>query len=543
MKTLWIPIVLTVSFAPAMLRAQTFPRVPVPPGNPITTSKALLGKALFWDEQMSPSKTMACGTCHMPTAGGSDVRTRLPGARHPGRDRRFGTADDVLGSPGVVEAGANASYTYSALFGLDRQVTERRAMPVINAAFERLQFWDGRATGRFVDPNDGRTVLLQFGAALESQASAPPVNPVEMSHFGQKWADIARRIAGSKPLALASGIPVALRAFIGTRSYPDLFVAAFGSKAVTPARIVMAIATYERTLISNQSRFDQFVGGDRRALTPTEQAGLNRFNRVGCARCHRGPLLTDHSFANTGVRPSNEDPGRQNVTNRFADRGRFRVPGLRNVALRAPYFHNGRFATLNDVMDFYARGGDVRENLDRRMRRFRLSPTDRNQIVAFLQTLTDPRVRAGLPPFDRPKLSTETAMPWLYGRGTSGTGGSVPAAVAFEPASLGNATMSLGVQDALGGQPAVLAFDLQPSLGGRVFADLRIHLRLSAGFFIVPVGVLRGSGAGNGWTSTFFQVPANATLRNQKIYGQWLVGDPAGQLGLTSSEAFGLRLF
>jgi len=331
------------------------PPVPVPAGNPITAAKTRLGMSLFWDEQLSSTRTVACGSCHIPASGGSDPRSgeNLPASRHPGPDGIFGTGDDVVGSPGVPRSDAHGLYLFDPSFGLSPQVTARKANSSINAAFAPELFWDGRATTEFRDPVSGNVVLAS-GAALESQVLGPPLSEVEMAHVGRGWQDVTARIGSATPLALAENVPASLADWIGRRSYAKLFDEAFGTPDVTAVRIAMAIATYERTLVSDQSRLDSGT------LNPQEQQGRQIFNspQSRCRACHSGPLFTDDQFHYTGVRPAQEDVGRQAVTGLPQDRGRFRTPGLRNVGLREPLFHNGRMATLEDVVDFYNRGGD-----------------------------------------------------------------------------------------------------------------------------------------------------------------------------------------
>ena len=146
---------------------------PEPAGNPVTTAKANLGKALFWDEQLSSTRTVACGTCHQGANGGADLRsaTKKAQSTHPGLDGTFGTADDVIGSPGVPLNAANGTYQWSANYGLNPQVTGRRSMSAINAGYPNTLFWDGRATGVFRDPITN-AIILDGGAALESQILA-----------------------------------------------------------------------------------------------------------------------------------------------------------------------------------------------------------------------------------------------------------------------------------------------------------------------------------------------------------------------------------
>jgi len=150
------------------------PPPPQPPGNPVTTAKANLGKALFWDEQLSSTRTMACGSCHQATRGGSAPRSVLLSAHatHPGIDGVRGTPDDILGSPGVILNQPEGSFAWSPVFGLDEQVTGRLAPSFINAAYAPLLFWDGRAGQTFLDPQTG-AVVLSNGGALENQAAGP----------------------------------------------------------------------------------------------------------------------------------------------------------------------------------------------------------------------------------------------------------------------------------------------------------------------------------------------------------------------------------
>ena len=193
-------------------------------------------QVLFWDEQLSSSRTVACGTCHRAETGGSDPRSvnGTASATAPGPDGVLGTTDDITGSPGVVLTDANGDYAQAAVFGLGVQVTTRHAPSFINAAYAPNLFWDGRARTTFLDPVTGDTVLFA-GGALENQCTAPPVSSVEMAHEGRLWTDAATRIAGAEPLALAAAIPAALQTYVGGRSYPQLFAEAFGSSNVTRA--------------------------------------------------------------------------------------------------------------------------------------------------------------------------------------------------------------------------------------------------------------------------------------------------------------------
>ncbi|MCP5111583.1 MAG: hypothetical protein GY953_12190, partial [bacterium] len=224
------------------------------------------------------------------------------------------------------------------------------------------------------------------------------------------WDEVALAVESAAPLALADEIPEPLAAWIAGRDYPALFEEAFGTDEVTPVRIAMAIATYERTLFSNQTPFDAFLGGNGGALTTQESLGLLQFLGTTCGSCHSGSLLTDNNFHYIGVRPAGEDEGRFAVTGNPGDLGSFRTPSLRNVALRSPYFHNGRFETLMEVVDFYNRGGDFdAPNKDFRIQPLGFSQPEKEALVAFRRRpLTDPRVATGSPPFDRPVLFSES---------------------------------------------------------------------------------------------------------------------------------------
>lgn len=377
----------------------------------MSEARILLGKALFWDEQLSITGTVACGTCHRPAWSGTDPRTALAGAAstHPGRNGRFGDDDDVRGSLGVPAHDAAGRYLGHAVFGHGAQVGGRKSPSVVNAAYAPNLFWDGRAGGTFIDPATG-AVAIANGGALESQALRPLVDTAEMGHAGNALADVASRIAHAKPLAFAADVPDALAAWIGARDYAALFDEAFGSPGMSAARIAFAIASYERTLVADRTPLDAELSGTP-SLTPLERDGLSVFLRADCAACHGGALLADGAFHYLGVRPADEDPGRYAQTGDPRDLGAFRTPSLRDVAQRPPYMHDGRFATLEDVVDFYARGGDFSApNKDPRIRPLDLSPTERAALLAFLRRpLTDERVAAELPPFDRPTLFTETS--------------------------------------------------------------------------------------------------------------------------------------
>jgi len=523
---------------------------PAPAGNLNSPNKINLGKVLFWDEQLSATSTMACGSCHIPNAGGSDPRTAAQptSARHAGPDGTLLTADDILGSPGVVRGLDTDTFTLDPAFRLERQVTGRRAMTTINSAYVPLLFWDGRANGTFEDPVTG-VLLLNGGAALESQAAGPVVSGVEMGHDGVDWTSVAARIAPLAPLRLSPNVPAVLANYINGRSYEQLFLEAFGTAGVTPARIAMAIATYERTLIANQAPISQVPGSPGAALTPLENQGRQIFGGIGrCNVCHGGPFLTDNNFHYTGIRPQNDDLGRFNVTGNIADRGRMRTPTLLNVESRAPYFHNGRFATLEEVVDFYDRGGDFNApNKSPAVAPIGLTPAQKTALVAFLKRpLNDPRVAAQTAPFDRPVLYAESVRtPDPIGVGTAGTGGFVPQIVALEPAHFENASWTVGIDRGNAGKTAILLVGSfgnnigVPFQGAQLYVDWANSLTKR-----IRYGALNGAGAGQGWASIDVDLGQDPLLIGWPLYAQWVVVDPDG-LGrrLSASQAVEMTIF
>ena len=242
-----------------------------------------------------------------------------------------------------------------------------------------------------------------------------------MAHPGRDWAAVTTKLANSRPLALATEIPEALAAAAQSHGeYRHWFADVFDDKGDTPvtaARIAFAIATYERTLVSDQTPYDLFAAGNDRAMTRNQVRGFRQFRQARCDECHVPPHFTDHQFRNIGVRPYREDSGRQQVTEAHEDRGKFKVPSLRNVGLRPRLMHNGEFDSLANAVRFYhfsQRFGRERTNNDPILGRgLRIQPfaLEESPIVDFLRNaLTDPRVAAELPPFDRPQLQSERAQ-------------------------------------------------------------------------------------------------------------------------------------
>ena len=266
----------------------------LPPDNPITKDKVALGRSLFFDPRLSSDNTVSCDTCHSPQAAFSDKRPVSLGVGLRGGDRNAPT--------------------------------------IINRAFSREQFWDGRAN------------------SLEEQFKVPLINPKEMampSHelLVNKVGDI--------------------------RGYKSWFKRVF-ARDVNLDGLAKAIAAFERTVVSGNSKFDAFNNGNQHALNESEKRGLAIFfGKARCSQCHNGPNFTDEKYHNIGVGwdATLVDLGRYKVTHNEQDIGAFKTPTLREIAGTAPYMHNGAFATLEETVAFYNKGGIANPFLDVEMRR------------------------------------------------------------------------------------------------------------------------------------------------------------------------------
>ncbi|MGD2167336.1 MAG: cytochrome c peroxidase [Gammaproteobacteria bacterium] len=385
--------------------AAELPDVPIPPENPQSEAKRVLGKILFWEEQLSYDDTVACGTCHLPASGGSDPRA----GRHPGIDP--GTIDDVRGSPGIAYRDAEGQLIDHPIFGRQLQVTPRTAPANFLALWAESIFWDGRAGPQFRDPISGE-ILIAAGGALEAQALAALSNPAEMARSGHDWDELTAKLSAATPLALASALPADIRkALEGAMNYPALFAAAFGESDITAARIAFAIAAYQRTLIADETAWDRLQAGDTEALSESATRGWRDFQAFHCDSCHVPPLFTNNDFANIGLRLARFDNGRMSVTGEAEDAGEMKVPSLRNVALRPRFMHTGQFGNLGAAIGFYLRGTALehRDNLPNgSIYSFNMGTQSEIDIRAFLEEgLTDPRVRDEIFPFDRPTLGSE----------------------------------------------------------------------------------------------------------------------------------------
>ena len=510
-------VLIFASALAASASAQSLGPPPVPAENPITESKRILGKALFWDEQLSSDSTMACGTCHIPSAGGSDPRLDM-GSRHPGLDGVYGGDDDRFASGGVRRHLAGGEAVPDATFGFGAQVTGRRSPTNIGSAFFDELFWDGRATSQFIDPETG-LVSIPSGGALESQSLGPILSFVEMADEGRTWNDVRDKLESVEPLALATDLnPDLVAALAASPDYPSLFATAFGDTAITAERIAFALATYQRTLNPDQTPWDLYINGQTNALTAAQRQGLNSFNSSGnkCAECHTPPLFSDGTYRNLGLRDIAEDNGRQSVTGDFADRGKFKVPTLRNVALRTRFFHHGdpTWSSLFLSVFIYNQGaGFFLDNKDPLMNGIFFSPSTATSIATFLEALTDPRVAAELPPFDRPTLRSELGpAATLSGIAAAGSGGIRPRIDAYCPPVAGARSFRVGVHDALGGAGAFLEYSTTP-LGG--FGPTKLIHRTT----------LRGVGVGAGYGTYETALPDDPAFVGTEMHFRWHIRD------------------
>lgn len=333
----WPKPILDPESAPSFVEIGHLPNVDFPDDNQYSTEKELLGKTLFFDPRLSKSNQIACASCHDPELGWSDNRT------------------------------------FS--FGHDRQLGTRNAMSILNVAYAKSLFWDGRAK------------------SLEEQSQMPIQDEREMSEYIDIVAGKIAKIKG----------------------YEVLFEKAFGDKTVTKDRISKAIATFERMIKSSSSKFDQFIDGKSDAYTNEELMGLHLFRtKAQCMNCHNSGYFSNNQFENVGTSllgEKGEDLGRYLVTKNPEDAGRFKVPGLREVARTFPYFHNGSMKTLTEVIQFYSHGNPefsqkrstIHEGITLNsqksgmVRMLELSDEEISQLEAFLRTLSTKSEKIDLP--------------------------------------------------------------------------------------------------------------------------------------------------
>lgn len=300
-----------------------------PEGTPRSDAAVDLGRHLFFDPRLVLSEDQSCASCHSPHAAYADA-----------------VALDISAHNGWKRATRNSPTIY-------------------NLSDATVVHWDGRTpAGSCFTPDDtGVEVCLE---PLEAQA----------------YKSMRSRNVYEGFLPKVAAEPV----------YQEMFVAAFPPAGeITHVNIARAIAAFERSLVSNQSAYDRHIAGDSAAMSLEAQRGLAVFEGKGsCLACHNGPNLTDWGFYNIGV--NSDDPGRgaiaQDDSEKVEFNGAFKTPGLRNVALTAPYMHDGSIGTLEQVVAFYDRGGDRMDNRSALIEPLGLSEAEKWDLVAFLNALT-----------------------------------------------------------------------------------------------------------------------------------------------------------
>lgn len=325
--------------------------IPFPKDNPFTKEKAELGKLLFFDPILSGNKDVACATCHHP---------------------EFGFAENLELSIGVNGHGFGSKRAFKSPNSIP--FVKRNSQTVVNVAFNGL-LQDGK-----IEPSKAPMFWDLRAESLEKQALEPIKTMEEM-----RGKEISEDVILDKIIERIKR----------NKTYSSLFRNAFGSQnSVRAENLGKALATYQRTLVSNNSRFDKYLRGDETALSFNEIEGMKVFGKSGCIACHNGPMFSDFQSHVLGV-PDNEKLG-------FSDMGKdnkyaFRTPSLRNLRLTAPYMHSGKLKTLKHVLEFYEDlAGDLIANpkvnasqIDPKIAKLKVDFKDISAIVEFLGTLND----------------------------------------------------------------------------------------------------------------------------------------------------------
>lgn len=317
-------------------KIEALPHSAALPGD--TPARIALGRLLFFDPILSATRDVSCATCHSPQHGWADARPTPLGVHASG----IGPARRLVQ-------------------GAAFQPLTRNTPTILNAAFNGIE------SGKPFDPSQSPMFWDNRVRSLEAQALAPIRQREEMR------GDACRE---------AEAVPAMVERLKSIPEYVRLF-----ENAITSAKVTQAIAAYERTLITPDSPFDRFMRGDKSALTPAQQQGMQAFQKAGCALCHNGPMLSDFKLHAIGL------------TDSATRRTEFRTPSLRNLKHTAPYMHHGGSTTLDEVLLFYDRlmdqaaetleGGDTSSlpPLDPLLRQMNMLPEDHEPIKAFLESL------------------------------------------------------------------------------------------------------------------------------------------------------------
>jgi cytochrome c peroxidase len=287
----------------------------VPEDNPLTEEKVRLGKRLYFDRNLSVDGTLSCASCHVPEKGFADPNQFSLGVRG--------------------------------------QKGNRQAPTIINRAFSRAQFWDGRA------------------ASLEEQALGPITNPIEMGN---------------------PNIDVVLARLKKETSYLEAFQRAFpNDRAISKENLARAISSFERTIMSGNSPFDRYIEGDRKAMSEAAVRGYQLYlSKANCASCHVSFNFTDETYHNLGVGMivKKPDVGRYALSKLEGHQGAFKTPTLREIANTAPYMSDGSLKTLEEVVDYYDRGAQPNRWLSPKIKPLGLTAEEKKDLVEFLKALS-----------------------------------------------------------------------------------------------------------------------------------------------------------
>ena len=321
-----------------------FPQMIIPEDNPMTVEGVELGRKLFYETMLSGDNSISCAECHAPSSAYSDPN-------------QFST-------------------------GIDGIQGGRNSMALINLGWNQAFFWDGRAK------------------TLEEQILVPVEDPIEMH---ETWTNAVSELSASI-------------------EYRNMFFKAFGDGGIDSTRVAKAIAQFLRTMISGSSKYDVMYKfenglslnsteqGIYTTVTPSEWAGYDLFkslNGADCFHCHNGPLMQVHKFSNNGLDATFSDLGRGGVTGNPNDNGKFKVPTLRNIAYSAPYMHDGRLATLDDVINHYSNFIQMSPTIDPLIEfagqgGVQLDALEKDLLKQFLMTLSDENF-VNNPDFQEPK--------------------------------------------------------------------------------------------------------------------------------------------
>lgn len=308
-----------------------FPDMIIPEDNPMTVEGVELGRKLFYEKKLSGDNSLSCATCHAP-------------------DLAFADANQFSE-------------------GIDGQLGTRNSMALINLGWNTSFFWDGRSK------------------TLEEQIIEPVINPVEMH---TTWQSVVGKLSADVV-------------------YRNMFFKAFNVKNIDSTYAAKAIAQFIRTLISGSSKFDVMYKFENNlplspneisiqgTITPSEWAGYDLFkslNGADCFHCHNGPLMQVQKFSNNGLDATFSDVGRGAISGNVDDNGKFKVPTLRNIAFTAPYMHDGRFTTLDEVINHYSHGIQMSSTIDPLIEfagqgGVQLDAQEKDLLKQFLMTLTD----------------------------------------------------------------------------------------------------------------------------------------------------------